>query len=96
MRLSVTKGNALAYCKLLACPSLSVQNSGRKIIEILKKNPSKEPEKYDEEDLGHMRKVVSVRLCTSVYLVLIDSLTDRHEVLQASSRPRREGQTRYE
>jgi len=25
----------------------------------LKKNPSKAPSKYDEEDLGHMRKVVS-------------------------------------
>ncbi|KAL9015895.1 MAG: hypothetical protein Q9185_006734 [Variospora sp. 1 TL-2023] len=33
--------------------------SGRKIIEILNNNPSKDPEKYDEEDLQHMRKVVS-------------------------------------
>ncbi|EPS99400.1 hypothetical protein FOMPIDRAFT_1050677 [Fomitopsis schrenkii] len=33
--------------------------SGHKIIEILKKNPDKDPEKYDEEDLEHMRKVVS-------------------------------------
>lgn len=33
--------------------------SGRKIIEILKKNPKKDPEKYAEGDLGHMRKVVS-------------------------------------
>ena len=33
--------------------------SGRKIIEILEKNPKKDPSKYDEEDLGHMRKVVS-------------------------------------
>ena len=33
--------------------------SGRKIIEILRKNPKKDPSKYDEEDLGHMRKVVS-------------------------------------
>ncbi|MCJ1373071.1 hypothetical protein MMC20_004298 [Loxospora ochrophaea] len=33
--------------------------SGRKIISILKKNPSKDPEQYDEEDLAHMRKVVS-------------------------------------
>ncbi|KAI9811323.1 MAG: hypothetical protein M1827_005482 [Pycnora praestabilis] len=33
--------------------------SGRKIIEILKKNPKKDPEGYEEEDLGHMRKVVS-------------------------------------
>ncbi|KAM5539902.1 hypothetical protein V8D89_006405 [Ganoderma adspersum] len=32
--------------------------SGHKIVEILKKNPAKDPEKYDEEDLEHMRKVV--------------------------------------
>ncbi|PCH34454.1 hypothetical protein WOLCODRAFT_95462 [Wolfiporia cocos MD-104 SS10] len=32
--------------------------SGHKIIEILKKNPDKDPEKYDEEDIDHMRKVV--------------------------------------
>lgn len=33
--------------------------SGHKIIEILKKNPNKDPSKYQEDDLGHMRKVVS-------------------------------------
>ena len=33
--------------------------SGRKIIEILNKNPEKDPDKYDEEDIAHMRKVVS-------------------------------------
>ncbi|KAK3305602.1 uncharacterized protein B0T15DRAFT_511500 [Chaetomium strumarium] len=33
--------------------------SGRKIMEILNKNPSKDPGKYDEDDIGHMRKVVS-------------------------------------
>ncbi|KAK7542331.1 uncharacterized protein J3D65DRAFT_209803 [Phyllosticta citribraziliensis] len=33
--------------------------SGRKIIEILEKNPRKDPEKYDEDDVQHMRKVVS-------------------------------------
>ncbi|KAI1791005.1 hypothetical protein LXA43DRAFT_459338 [Ganoderma leucocontextum] len=32
--------------------------SGHKIVEILKKNPTKDPEKYGEEDLAHMRKVV--------------------------------------
>lgn len=32
--------------------------SGHKSIEILKKNPDKDPEKYDEEDINHMRKVV--------------------------------------
>ena len=33
--------------------------SGRKIIEILKKNPKQDPSSYDEDDLDHMRKVVS-------------------------------------
>ncbi|KAI5247247.1 hypothetical protein E4T43_02136 [Aureobasidium subglaciale] len=33
--------------------------SGRKIIEILEKNPNKEPSKYDEGDISHMRKVVA-------------------------------------
>lgn len=33
--------------------------SGRKIIEILKKNPKKDPEKYDEDDIAHMRKVAA-------------------------------------
>ncbi|KAF2432551.1 hypothetical protein EJ08DRAFT_732308 [Tothia fuscella] len=33
--------------------------SGRKIIEILKKNPEKNPEEYDEDDLAHMRRVVA-------------------------------------
>ncbi|KAF7794858.1 hypothetical protein EIP86_006000 [Pleurotus ostreatoroseus] len=33
--------------------------SAHKIIGILKKNPSKDPEQYDEEDIEHMRKVVA-------------------------------------
>ncbi|KAH8597544.1 hypothetical protein B0O99DRAFT_684859 [Bisporella sp. PMI_857] len=33
--------------------------SGTKIVEILKKNLKKDPEKYDEDDLQHMRKVVA-------------------------------------
>ncbi|PQE13024.1 dna-binding protein [Rutstroemia sp. NJR-2017a BBW] len=33
--------------------------SGRKIIEILQKNPNKDPKKYDEDDIAHMRKVVA-------------------------------------
>ncbi|KAI0814845.1 hypothetical protein BC629DRAFT_816844 [Irpex lacteus] len=32
--------------------------SAAKIIEILKKNPDKDPEKYEDDDLEHMRKVV--------------------------------------
>ncbi|PWN90567.1 hypothetical protein FA10DRAFT_267020 [Acaromyces ingoldii] len=33
--------------------------SGRKIVDILKRNPKKDPSKYTEEDIAHMRKVVS-------------------------------------
>ncbi|KAI0370034.1 hypothetical protein BV20DRAFT_314067 [Pilatotrama ljubarskyi] len=33
--------------------------SGHKIVEILRKNPSKDPAKYEDEDIEHMRKVVS-------------------------------------
>ncbi|SYW76285.1 uncharacterized protein UBRO2_01356 [Ustilago bromivora] len=34
-------------------------NSGTKIIDILKRNPDKKKDKYTEEDIKHMRKVVS-------------------------------------
>ncbi|KAI5813300.1 hypothetical protein BZA77DRAFT_251854 [Pyronema omphalodes] len=34
-------------------------DSGRHIVRILQKNPDKDPSKYDEEDIQHMRKVVS-------------------------------------
>ncbi|ORY89140.1 hypothetical protein BCR35DRAFT_300968 [Leucosporidium creatinivorum] len=33
--------------------------SGRKIIEILRKNPKGKPDDYDEEDIKHMRKVAA-------------------------------------
>ncbi|KAI0778941.1 hypothetical protein BD413DRAFT_466793 [Trametes elegans] len=33
--------------------------SGHKIVEILRKNPDGDPEKYGDEDVEHMRKVVS-------------------------------------
>lgn len=35
------------------------QDSGEKIIEILKANPKKDPEKYTEDQIQHMRKVAS-------------------------------------
>lgn len=35
------------------------QDSGEKIIEILKANPNKDPEKYTEDQIQHMRKVAS-------------------------------------
>lgn len=34
-------------------------DSGRKIVEILKSNPNKDPEKYTDDQISHMRKVVS-------------------------------------
>jgi len=34
-------------------------DSGRRIVEILKKNPQKDPESYDEDDIDHMRRVVA-------------------------------------
>lgn len=34
-------------------------DSGRKIVEILESNPEKDSEKYSEDDVSHMRKVVS-------------------------------------
>ncbi len=33
-------------------------HSGGKIVQILDKNPEKDPMKYDDEDVPHMRKVV--------------------------------------
>lgn len=38
---------------------LKVLFSGRKIVEILKKNPKKDPAQYDEEEIPHMRRVVA-------------------------------------
>ncbi|KAL7817172.1 hypothetical protein V8C26DRAFT_399578 [Trichoderma gracile] len=34
-------------------------DSGRRIVEILEANPDKDPEKYTDDDVSHMRKVVS-------------------------------------
>lgn len=38
---------------------LTVRDSGRKIIDILSRNPKKDPDGYEEDDIAHMRKVVS-------------------------------------
>lgn len=35
--------------------------SGRKIINFLEKNPSGDPEKYDWENIDHMRRVVAYK-----------------------------------
>ncbi|GKZ38940.1 hypothetical protein AbraIFM66950_011545 [Aspergillus brasiliensis] len=40
-------------------PSLHLPKNGRKIVSILEHNPSKDPSGYSDEDVSHMRKVVS-------------------------------------
>jgi hypothetical protein len=34
-------------------------HSGTKVVEILEKNSKKDPGKYDDEDIEHMRHVVA-------------------------------------
>ena len=46
---------------------LTVRDSGRKIIDILSRNPNKDPEGYEEDDIAHMRKVVSY--CKVCYML---------------------------
>ncbi|KAL2869733.1 DUF3140 domain-containing protein [Aspergillus lucknowensis] len=36
-----------------------IERSGRKIVNILEHNPSKDPSGYSDEDIDHMRRVVS-------------------------------------
>ena len=38
---------------------IDLLRSGRKIIQILKKNPKKDPSKYDKDELSHMRRVAA-------------------------------------
>lgn len=49
--------------------------SGRHIVDILKRNPKKDADKYTDEDLQHMRKVVSY--CKVSTLVAL-STSDRY------------------
>jgi hypothetical protein len=42
-----------------AVPQTTGHESGRKIVDILKRNPKKDEDKYTDEDVEHMRKVVS-------------------------------------
>jgi hypothetical protein len=44
---------------LLPVYLLTEVDSGRKIVEILKRNPKKDPSKYSEADIQHMRKVAA-------------------------------------
>ncbi|KAI0040022.1 hypothetical protein FA95DRAFT_1503439 [Auriscalpium vulgare] len=47
--------------------------SGRRIVEILRKNPQKDPGGYEEEDMQHIRKVVAYN---SRHLAQEDHLKD--------------------
>ena len=47
--------------------------SGRHIVDILKRNPKKDADKYTDEDLQHMRKVVSYCKVST-----LASLSDSH------------------
>lgn len=58
VRVSVTKGRQAALLVRLA-DRLTGVKSGRKIVEILKRNPKKEASKYSDEDVKHMRRVAA-------------------------------------
>jgi hypothetical protein len=45
-------------CRYLCDESLYL-SSGRKIVQILRKNPKKTPAKYTDDDVKHMRKVAA-------------------------------------
>lgn len=45
-------------------------DSGRKIVQILKDNPQKSPDKYTDDQIQHMRKVVSYWYVFSPLLLL--------------------------
>ncbi len=47
------------YIKFCEVANMRKQQSGRKIIEILNKNPDKNPDEYDQDDIDHMRRVVA-------------------------------------
>ncbi|KAI5798829.1 hypothetical protein EDC01DRAFT_628683 [Geopyxis carbonaria] len=46
--------------------------SGRKIVGILHKNPCKSADSYDEDDISHMRKVVSYWYFPLAYTGMLD------------------------
>jgi len=53
----LTSGNV--FWNAFWSPAANNAHSGRKIVEILRKNPKKDPSKYDEDDLQHMRRVAA-------------------------------------
>ena len=67
-------------------------DSGRRIIEILKANPEKKPNQYSDEQIQHMRRVVSYwyesRSLTNLRITnaatVIDTLPKSSRVLTAS------------
>ena len=76
------------------CPWDAVRISGRQIVDILKKNPDKDPDQYDEDDIAHMRRVVAVSVIHSS--TDLDGTTEASGVQQTPSRPRGDGQAGYE
>lgn len=56
MKALVTRGKLFSFWTTLTTNN---ETSGRKIIEILKKNPKKEPSKYSDADVQHMRRVAA-------------------------------------
>jgi hypothetical protein len=49
--------------------------SGTKILDILKRNPKKDEDKYTDEDLAHMRKVCSTEIPSTVGKTFLTVLT---------------------
>lgn len=43
----------------LEAPADNLRNSGRKIVDILSHNPSRDKSKYRDADIEHMRRVVA-------------------------------------
>lgn len=58
-RHSITCSPISSHTRASLTPFSLSRSSGRKIIEILKKNPEKDPSKYDEDDVAHMRRVAA-------------------------------------
>lgn len=81
-------------CHRADCSWIAVRGSGRQIVDILKKNPDKDPDQYDEDDIAHMRRVVAVSVI--IPSTDLDGTTKAPGVQQTPSRPRGDGQAGYE
>lgn len=76
------------------CLRDAVRISGRQIVDILKRNPDKDPDQYDEDDVAHMRRVVAVSVINSS--TDLEGTTEASGVQQTPSRPGGDGQAGYE